>query len=128
MSPDVSIFKSVDGEAKSVAVYAAALACWPVPFEELDAATRLGATHVVRSGPATAKPLILLHGQDSSATSWLYNMADLSKAFQCYAIDTPGDFGKSRPTRLPASRVDYADWLRDVFDALPAYPTAGSWQ
>jgi pimeloyl-ACP methyl ester carboxylesterase len=118
MSPEKSVFKSPEGEAKSLAAYDAALACWPVPYEERDIATRFGATHLVVSGPMGAKPLVLLHGQDSSATSWLHNIADLSRDFRCYAVDTVGDLGKSKPTRMPASRKDYADWLSDVFEAV----------
>jgi pimeloyl-ACP methyl ester carboxylesterase len=59
-----------------------------------------------------------LHGQDSSATSWIYNVADLGQSFRVHAVDTIGDMGKSRPTRLPNSREDYARWLLDVLDQL----------
>jgi pimeloyl-ACP methyl ester carboxylesterase len=120
MSIETSNFKSPEGEAKSFAAYQATLDCWPVAYEELEAATRFGATHVIVSGRADAMPIVLLHGQDSSATSWIYNVADLSRDFCCYAVDTIGDLGKSKPTSLPASRKDYADWLSDVLDALQA--------
>lgn len=118
MSPNISVFKSPEGEAKSLAAYQAALACWPVPYEELDVSTRFGATHIVVSGRKGAKPIVLLHGQDSSATSWLHNITDLSREFRCYALDTLGDLGKSRPTRQPANRKEYADWLSEVSEAL----------
>jgi pimeloyl-ACP methyl ester carboxylesterase len=118
MSAETSVFKSPEGEAKSLAAYQATLDCWPVAYEELDVATRFGATHVIVSGRAGAMSIVLLHGQDSSATSWIYNVADLSRHFRCYAVDTVGDLGRSKPSSLPASRKDYADWLSDVLDAL----------
>jgi pimeloyl-ACP methyl ester carboxylesterase len=114
----VPIFKSSAGEAKSTAAYEAVLAGWPVPYEELDLPTRFGTSHIIASGPIAAKPIILLHGQDSSATSWIYNIADLSRSFRTYALDMIGDMGKSRPVRLPASREQYAWWLFDVLDQL----------
>ncbi len=101
-----------------MAAYDAVLAHWPVPYEERGVPTRLGPTHVLVSGKPGAQPLILLHGQDSSATSWIYNVGDLGRGFHVYAVDTIGDMGKSRPTRLPSSREDYANWLLDVLDQL----------
>ncbi|HUH96246.1 MAG TPA: alpha/beta hydrolase [Anaerolineales bacterium] len=118
MTEQISIFKSRAGEASSREAYNAALARWPAAYEEQDVPTRFGATHLILGGPTSARPLILLHGQDSSATSWIYNIAALSQAFRTYALDTIGDLGKSRPTLLPKSREDYAAWLSDVLDQL----------
>ncbi|HTP03044.1 MAG TPA: alpha/beta hydrolase [Anaerolineales bacterium] len=118
MAGEISVFKSSGGEARSLASYQAALARWPVPYEELDLPTSFGATHVIISGSSGSPPVVLLHGQDSSATSWGCNIADLSAAFRCHAVDTIGDFGRSKPRRLPASRQDYSEWLKNVFDAL----------
>jgi pimeloyl-ACP methyl ester carboxylesterase len=117
--PDtIAVLHSPSGEAKSLAAYQAVLARWPVPYTELDVPTRFGTTHLIASGPEGAPPLLLLHGQDSSATSWIYNIADLSQAFRAYAVDTLGDMGKSHPSRRPNCRQDYAAWLLDVFDHL----------
>lgn len=101
-----------------MSAYERALTHWPVRYEELDLLTRFGTTHLIVSGPAGEKPLILLHGQDSSATSWVYNIADLSQSFRTYAVDTLGDIGKSKPTCLPKSREDYAAWLLEVLEQL----------
>jgi pimeloyl-ACP methyl ester carboxylesterase len=118
MIGQISLFKTPEGEAKSMSAYERALTHWPVRYEELDLLTRFGTTHLIVSGPAGEKPLILLHGQDSSATSWVYNIADLSQSFRTYAVDTLGDIGKSKPTCLPKSREDYAAWLLEVFEQL----------
>ena len=118
MSRKISVFRSPEGEAKSMAAYESALAHWPVPYKELDIPTQFGTTHIILNGPVGTKPIVLLHGQDSSATSWIYNIADLSWDFRTYAVDTIGDMGKSEPTRLPTSRQDYTEWLLNVFDQL----------
>jgi pimeloyl-ACP methyl ester carboxylesterase len=118
MIEQTSIFKTLEGEAKSMRAYETVLAHWPVPYEEQDLPTKFGTTHLIVSGSAGGKPLILLHGQDSIATSWIYNIADLSQAFRVYAVDTIGDMGKSKPTCLPNSREDYAAWLLEVFEQL----------
>ena len=118
MNEQISVFKTLDGEAKSMAAYGAVLEHRPVPYEELDLLTRFGTTHVIASGSEEARPIILLHGQDSCAISWVYNIADLSRNFRTYAIDTIGDIGKSKLTCLPKSRKDYAEWLFEVFEQL----------
>ncbi len=118
MTTQISVFKTANGEAKSIAAYERALTLWPVPYEEQDLPTQFGTTHIIASGPIGAKPIILLHGQDSCAISWIYNIADLSQAFRTYAVDTVGDIGRSKPTCLPKNRGDYAEWLLEVFGQL----------
>ncbi len=118
MTGQTSIFKTREGKAKCLGTYERVLANWPVAFEEQDLPTRFGTTHLVVSGRAEGKPLILLHGQDSSATSWIYNIADLSQIFRTHAVDTIGDMGKSKPSCLPKSRQDYAEWLLEVLEQL----------
>ena len=106
MIEPTSIFKTPQGEAKCMRAYDAVLAHWPVPYEELDLTTRFGKTHVIVSGSTAAKPIILLHGQDSCAISWIYNITTLSQTHRVYVVDTIGDIGKSKPTCLPNSRED----------------------
>jgi pimeloyl-ACP methyl ester carboxylesterase len=118
MTEQISVFKTAEGETKSIAAYDAVLAHWPVPYEERDLPTRFGTTHLIVNGSAEAKPIIFLHGQDSCAISWLYNIADLSQAFRIYAVDTIGDMGKSRLIQQPNSRDDYARWLLEVLEQL----------
>ncbi len=118
MNERVPLFKTTEGEIKTFAAYDAALARWPVSYNELDLPTRFGDTHIIASGPVGAKPVILLHGQNSCAISWIYTISDLSRDFRAYAVDTIGDMGKSKPARLPSSREEYATWLLEVFDQL----------
>jgi pimeloyl-ACP methyl ester carboxylesterase len=118
MPENYPVFKTPDARDRSVAAYDAALRTWPVSYEELNVQTRFGLTHLIACGPKSGSPLILLHGQEASATMWTYNIQALSTDRRVYAIDTIGDFGKSQPSRLPASRADYAAWLVDILDQL----------
>jgi len=64
------------------------------------------------------KPLILLHGQDSCAISWIDNIPALCQTYRTYAVDTLGDMGKSKPSCLPGSRKEYAEWLLEILEGL----------
>jgi pimeloyl-ACP methyl ester carboxylesterase len=118
MTDPVSIYTSPEGKAQGMTVYETALAHWPVPYTELELPTRLGSTHVIVSGPKDAPPLILLHGQWATGTMWASVIGELSRDRCACAPDQIDDVGKSIPIRLPTSRSDYAEWLRDVFDKL----------
>ncbi len=115
-----SVFKTVDGETAYLAAYDAAMKLWPVPYEEVDIPTRFGMTHVVTSGPQDAPPLVLLHGMLATLTMWSPNVADFSKEYRVYAIDTMGQPGKSIPDPDEQIRdaVDYAVWLSAVLNGL----------
>jgi pimeloyl-ACP methyl ester carboxylesterase len=112
------MFKTPEGQARYFAAYDAALKLWPVPVESFDVRTRFGPTHVHVSGPASAPPLLLLHGLGISSTMWYPNVAKLSRAYRVYALDTIGDKGKSVCTRSLRTQLDFVDWLDDVFGEL----------
>jgi pimeloyl-ACP methyl ester carboxylesterase len=120
-------FKSLAGRARFMAAYDAALAEWPVPYEELDLPTRLGSTHVVASGAPDAPPLLLLPSFAGAAIVWRLNIAALSGHYRTYCVDVIGQPGKSLATRRLATRRDYADWMVDLLDALgvPRAPIVG---
>jgi pimeloyl-ACP methyl ester carboxylesterase len=118
MITDPCIYKSLEGKAKCLALYEAALAHWPVPYEQLDVPTRFGSTHIIASGATNAPPLVLLHGNWATATMWSSAISELARDHRTCAIDQIDDVGKSIPTRIPASRPDYAEWLLDVLDQL----------
>ena len=101
-----------------MAAYDAVLALWPVPYESSDVPTRFGKTHVIASGPKGAMPLVLLHATSASATMWFPNIADLSRNYRTFALDTIGEPGKSVVSKPPQKRSDYALWLTDVFNEL----------
>jgi pimeloyl-ACP methyl ester carboxylesterase len=63
-------------------------------------------------------PLVLLHGGNANSGMWLRNLADWSRDFRVYAIDTVGDPGFSATNRLPYHNGAHVLWLADVFASL----------
>jgi pimeloyl-ACP methyl ester carboxylesterase len=114
----IDLFKTPEGQSRYMAAYDAALELWPVPHKARFVNTAYGRTHVIACGPEDAFPLVLLHAGQASSTMWFPNIADLSSKFHVLALDTPGEPGKSLPTRHNATRGDCADWLEGVFDGL----------
>ncbi len=111
-------FKTPEGKARILAAYQAILDRWPVPYEELEVATRFGDTHVVASGEASASPLILVHAFFATAMVWRPNVAALSRRHRVYVVDCLGEPNPSTPTRPIANRLEMAQWWADVLDFL----------
>jgi pimeloyl-ACP methyl ester carboxylesterase len=118
MDCPVNLFKTSRGQDKYFAAYDAALQLWPVSHESRFVTTPHGQTHIISCGPEDAFPLVLLHAGQASSTMWFPNIADLSAKFHVLALDTPGEPGKSIPSRRNDTRRDGAAWLEGVLDAL----------
>src|SRR4030066_36331 len=119
-----SNYKSQAGESEIMALYDAVLARWPVPYETYNLTTRHGRTFVIASGEKSAPPLILLHGAASNAVSWVGEVPEYSACFRVYAVDIPGEPGKSAPNRPAWDGPGYAEWLGGVLDGLQINKTA----
>lgn len=118
MTSNLSIYTSPQGEQAIQALYDAALARWPVPYQALRVATRHGETHVIASGAAAAPPLLLLHGAGSNATMWIGDVAEFSRGHRVYVVDLIGEPGRSAPSRPAWEGPAYAEWLEDVLAEL----------
>lgn len=118
MSSQLASFKSSKGEAEYLSAYDSSLKLWPLPFEEIDIATRFGTTHVVASGSKGSPSLLVLHATGASSTMWFPNIGALSRACRVYAVDVIGEPGKSRQSRLLRNREDCANWLDYVMQGL----------
>jgi pimeloyl-ACP methyl ester carboxylesterase len=113
-----SIYKSEAGYQKIMAIYDSVLERWPVSFEAKTIKTRHGETFLIASGSQTSPTLILLHGSSSNATSWIGNVTEYSKYFRVYAVDIPGEPGRSAPDRPGWETPAYADWMQNLLDGL----------
>ncbi|MFD7426974.1 alpha/beta fold hydrolase [Streptomyces sp. NPDC059818] len=90
---------------------------------ETDVETSFGTTHVYRYGPAdpaaeSRTPVVLIHGAGGCSAQWYPNTPALSAERPVYALDTPGDPGRSvhrEPLWQPARA---AQWLDEALDAL----------
>ena len=107
------LYKSPAGEADVMALYDRVLSSWPVPHDDSRLTTRFGETFIIASGSRESPPLILLHGACSNAVSWIGEVGKYSQYFRTYAVDIPGDPGRSAPNRPSWNSVEYAEWLAD---------------
>jgi len=113
-----SIYKSTAGQREILALYDKVLSQWPVPNEHVHIPTRYGDTFVIGSGDPTAPPLVLLHGTASNSATWAGDAVEYSRHYRVYAVDIPGEPGKSDPTRFSWDGPAFTDWLDDVLNGL----------
>ena len=113
-----SIYRT-EGDAEAVrALYRHVLDGWPLPKEELRLQTREGETFVLAFGKPDAPALVLLHGAQSNAAVWRFDVASWAQAFRVYAVDMIGEPGFSAPSRPPLDSDAHALWLDDVMRGL----------
>ncbi|MFE3773244.1 alpha/beta fold hydrolase [Streptomyces sp. NPDC059122] len=90
---------------------------------EDDVETTFGTTHVYRYEPAdpaarSRTPVVLVHGSGSCSAMWYPNTPALSAERPVYALDTPGDPGRS-VHRAPMHQPERAaQWLDESLAAL----------
>ncbi len=113
-----SIYKSHSGQNEIMALYNKVLAQWPVFCQHMIAPTRYGDTFAVASGDAFAPPLVLIPGSGSNSATWAYDIIEYSKYFHVYAVDIPGEPGKSNQNRFSWGGPAFSEWLDDVLDGL----------
>jgi pimeloyl-ACP methyl ester carboxylesterase len=113
-----SIYKSPAGKREIMTLYDTVLARWPVTHETFTLPTRHGDAFIIASGEKTAPPLVLLHGSASNAVSWIGDIAAYSQYFRVYALDLPGEPGRSTENRPAWDGPDFAEWLEDVLNGL----------
>lgn len=109
------------------------------PSQEWDVETSFGTTHVYRYDPADTRdstdttgttaltaptdsndptPIVLIHGAGSCSAMWYPNTPALSAARTVYALDTPGDPGRS-VQRAPIHQPERAaQWMDEALAAL----------
>lgn len=111
-------FKSPQGKATVLQSYDLKVAMWNLPHETMNIRTRYGNTFILACGDTKAFPLVLLHGGGMNSCMWLEDAAVYSKDFRVYAVDIPGEAGRSDENMLPLTGTFYTDWLTDVFNEL----------
>ncbi|MEV6423382.1 alpha/beta hydrolase [Streptomyces sp. NPDC051662] len=90
---------------------------------ETDVETSFGTTHVYRYGPADTTaaartPVVLIHGSGSCSAQWYPNTPALSAERTVYALDTPGDPGRSVHREPMWQPERAAQWLDETLDGL----------
>jgi len=113
-----SLYKSEAGYRKVMAHYDTALQSMGIPYEGRYVETRYGATHAVVSGNENGKSIVLWHGGNANAASWVPWITALAPTYHLHAIDTIGDMGKSAPSRPPKGGSAYGQWAADALQGL----------
>ncbi|MFK0257094.1 alpha/beta fold hydrolase [Streptomyces sp. NPDC090445] len=90
---------------------------------ETDVETSFGTTHVYRYGPAdpaaeARTPVVLIHGSGGCSAMWYPNTPALGAERPVYALDTPGDPGRSVHREPMWQPERAAQWLDEALDAL----------
>ncbi|MFI1470516.1 alpha/beta fold hydrolase [Streptomyces wuyuanensis] len=90
---------------------------------ETDVETSFGTTHVYRYGPENPAaecrtPIVLIHGAGYSSAMWYPNTPGLSLDRPVYALDTPGDAGRSVHREPMWQPERAAQWMDEALDAL----------
>lgn len=115
-----SVYKSAQGKEVVLAVYESLLEKWPVPFEKINIKTRHGDTFAIAAGEKSLPPLILLHGSSSNSAMWIGDICEYTKYYRVYAVDLPGEPGKSADIRPDLKTSAYSDWMKEVLIKLSA--------
>ena len=111
-------FRSAEAKEKYLKLYDKRAEKWPVVSESRMVDTSYGQTFIRISGPAGARPLVLLHGVSGNSLQWLPNIEALSGSFRTYALDNIYDNGRSITTKPLRSPDDFVAWLEELFKAL----------
>ncbi|MFF3390987.1 alpha/beta fold hydrolase [Streptomyces sp. NPDC002669] len=90
---------------------------------ETDVETSFGTTHVYRYGstdPAVEArtPVVLIHGSGGCSAQWYPNTRALGAERPVYALDTPGDPGRSVHREPMWQPERAAQWMDEALDAL----------
>jgi len=115
---DTRIYRTEEGRRLVLAAYDALLERWPVALERLTVDTNLGETFVLASGPVDAPPLVLLHGAGSNSGVWIGEIGRLARNRRVFAVDLPGEPGRTCEVRSPWHGPALGDWLLSVMDRL----------
>jgi len=89
-----------------------------IPYERLNINTRHGNTFCIAAGDISAPPMVLLHGSSMNSIMWVSDILKYYQKYRVYALDIPGEAGRSDERQLPFTTSDLDDWLYDVFNGL----------
>jgi pimeloyl-ACP methyl ester carboxylesterase len=99
--------------------YDAVMARWPVAHTRVDLPGRFGTTHLNVCGAEDGLPVVLLPGGGATSAVWYATVGALAPAHRVYAIDLPGDAGRSVADgeRLKGEGA-WMTWLDETLDQL----------
>jgi len=111
-------YKTQEGYVAIRNWYDSLLAKFDFEYQTQYVNTRYGKTHIIVAGNKDAPPLILVQGLAGSAPLWYHQIPEFARHFRVFALDTPGQPGKSDLNPPSFTQNGYSFWLNDVMDSL----------
>lgn len=111
-------FKTQQGRDEVLKYYDKLLEKLTIPYESLYVNTLHGKTFCLAAGDTNAPPMMLLHGSSMNSSMWVSDIIKYYKNYRVYALDIPGEAGRSDERQLPFTTTDLDDWLYDVYNEL----------
>jgi pimeloyl-ACP methyl ester carboxylesterase len=99
-------------------LYDQVLSEWPVTNTKRNVPTRFGNTFVIQSGESPRPAIVLLHGAGTNSAVWVNDSRTLSQSYQVFAVDLPGEPGRSAHVRIPWGGSAWSEWLDEVLEKL----------
>jgi pimeloyl-ACP methyl ester carboxylesterase len=116
--PNLKMYKSESGFNAIMSWYEDTQASIQIPVDSVFVDTRFGRTHMLVAGAVDAEAVLLIPGVAGCAPLWRRQIPHLAKHFRVYALDIPGQPGRSDPNPPSFLNDDYPCWVLDVIDAL----------
>ena len=118
MAVSADLYKTEAGRREISTWYDGLVARVGCELESGYVPTSCGSTHYLACGPDDAPPLVLIQGVAGSAPLWHQQFPALSRSTRVYALDTPGQPGRSDPVPLSFFDTSYVTWLCEALDGL----------
>ena len=113
-----TFYRNSDFEKRIQTIYEQIISGWVQPHELSMVPTRHGSTFVITSGPKEAPPVVLLHGSGSNSYMWAEEARLYSSVMRVFAVDIPGEAGKSESVRASWDSDDFVEWMEDLYAGL----------
>ncbi len=112
-----SVYKSEEGKRKILEYYKKLLSNIEVPYREKYVNTTYGETYILELGNSDKPSIFLFHGSCSNSAMWFGDLQILAEHYHVFTVDIIGEAGNSAENRLDLSTDDYANWIKEIFDA-----------
>ena len=112
------MFKSIQGKAEVLDLYAKKLKGLDIAYQEKKISTTFGDTNVLITGDHSKPPIILVHGSNGCAPIAIETYKGLEEKFQVFAVDVLAQPNKSADNRLSMKGEEYGKWMHEIINSL----------
>lgn len=118
MDPVVDLYKSEASRETMDAFYDHNIRDYGDLVQSRFVPTRFGRTHCIHGGPKDGPPVLLLQGMAGNAGLWHHQLACFAHELRFFAVDQPGQPGRSDPVIPNLKNDDIPHWINDLLDGL----------